>query len=143
MVPYGIGLRLSAQASRELSEPATLLEMVEAGLDAMASSVGLGFHRMDGDTGRLKYNEYRAYVHNRAGKFDVVLDSFFVTYDKEINGRKTATSVSGAVGYDMSKQFRLEADAVYSRNPYYDKDIRGFFKLIYKFNIMPQAKKGV
>lgn len=107
------------------------------------SSVGLGFHRMDGDNERLKYNEYRAYVHERAGKFDVVLDSFFVTYDKEINRRKTATSVSGVVGYDMSKQLRLEADAVYSKNPYYDKDIRAFFKLIYKFNIMPQAKKGV
>jgi hypothetical protein len=98
---------------------------------------------MDGDNERLKYNEYRAYVHNRTGKFDVVLDSFFVTYDEEINGRETATSVSGSVGYDMSKQLRLEADVVYSRNPYYDDDVRGFFKLIYKFNIMPQAKKGV
>jgi len=107
------------------------------------TSVGLGFHRMDGDNERLKYNEYRAYVHNRTGKFDVVLDSFFVTYDEEINGRETATSVSGSVGYDMSKQLRLEADVVYSRNPYYDDDVRGFFKLIYRFNIMPQAKKGV
>ncbi|MBI5674886.1 MAG: hypothetical protein HZC48_03505 [Nitrospirae bacterium] len=108
-----------------------------------SSSVGLGFHRMDGDTERLKYNEYRAYVHNRTGKFDVVLDSFFVKYDEEINIRKTATSVLAGIGYDISRQLRLEADASYSRNPYYDKDIRGFFKLIYKFDIMPQAKKGV
>jgi len=107
------------------------------------SSVGLGFHRMDGDNDRLKYNEYRAYVHDRAGKFDVVLDGFYVTYDEEINERDYAYSVSGAVGYDFSKELRLEADAVYSRNPYYDEDIRGFFKLIYRFNLVPQAKKGV
>jgi hypothetical protein len=108
-----------------------------------SGSVGLGFHRMDGDTERLKYNEYRAYVHDRAGKFDVVLDSFFVTYDEEINGRKTATAVSAGVGYNMSKQLRIDADAGYSKNPNYDEDIRAFFKLIYKFDIMPQAKKGV
>jgi hypothetical protein len=108
-----------------------------------SSSVGLGFHRMDGDNERLKYNEYRAYVHDRAGKFDVFADAFFVTYDEEINGVETAYSVSGGAGYDVSKQLRLEADGVYSKNPYYDKDIRAFFKLIYKFNIMPQAKKGV
>jgi hypothetical protein len=108
-----------------------------------SSSVGLGYHRMDGDDERLKYNEYRAYVHDRAGKFDVFVDGFLVVYDEEINGRETAYSVSGGAGYDFSKQLRLEADAVYSQNPFYDKDIRGFFKLIYKFNIMPQTKKGV
>jgi hypothetical protein len=98
---------------------------------------------MDGDNDRLKYYEYRAYVHDRAGKFDVFADAFFVTYDEEINGLETAYSVSGGVGYDFSKELRVEADAVYSKNPYYDNDIRGFFKLIYKFNIMPQTKKGV
>jgi len=108
-----------------------------------SSSIGLGFHRMDGDNERLKYYEYRAYVHDRAGKFDVFADAFFVTYDEEINDRDYATSVSGGAGYDFSKQLRVEADATYSRNPYYDEDIRAFFKLIYRFNIMPQAKKGV
>ena len=108
-----------------------------------SSSIGLGVHRMDGDNDRLKYYEYRAYVHDRAGKFDVFADAFFVTYDEEINGLETAYSVSGGVGYDFSKDLRVEADAVYSQNPSYDNDIRGFFKLIYKFNIMPQAKKGV
>jgi len=108
-----------------------------------SSSVGLGYHRMDGDNERLKYNEYRAWVHDRAGKFDVVVDGLYVAYDEDINGRDYASSVSGAVGYDFSKEWRVEADASYSRNPYYDKDIRGFFKLIYKFNITPQAKKGV
>ena len=51
------------------------------------SSVGLGYHRMDGDNERLKYNEYRAYVHDRAGKFDVILDGLYVKYDEDINGR--------------------------------------------------------
>jgi hypothetical protein len=66
-----------------------------------------------------------------------------VTYDEEIEGRDYATSISGGAGYDVSKQLRLEADATYSRNPYYDEDIRAIFKLIYRFNILPQAKKGV
>jgi hypothetical protein len=94
-----------------------------------SSSVGLGYHRMDGDNERLKYNEYRAWVHDRAGKFDITLDGLYVDYDEDINGRDYAGSVSGAVGYDFSKEWRVEADASYSRNPYYDKDIRGFLSL--------------
>ncbi len=41
--------------------------------------------------------------------------------------------MSLAAQYDLTESWKLGADAEYSHNPDFDKDIRTFFKLIYRF----------
>jgi hypothetical protein len=94
---------------------------------------GIGYHRMDGDTDRLKYDEYRLYGYKKIGKLDVTADLLDVTYASAINGVKDSYSVALAAQYDITEAWKLGADVEYSHNPDFDKDIRTFFKLLYHF----------
>ncbi len=100
---------------------------------AGAGGVGLGYHRMQGSTDRVRYSEYRAYGFKKFGKVDVTLDALDVIYANAINGVKTSYSGSLAAQYDLSEAWKLGADVEYSHNPDFDRDIRTFFKLLYHF----------
>ena len=103
---------------------------------AVEKSHGAGFsiHKMDGDTDRLRYTEYRAYGYNKMGKADITLDLLYVEYGAEINGVKDASTVTLAAAYELTERMKVGADAEYSVNPDYDKDIRTFVKLSYSFD---------
>jgi hypothetical protein len=103
---------------------------------------GLSFHRMDGQTDTLRYYEYRLYGYKKFEKTDITVDLFTVSYDAEINGVKNAYSASLAGGYTLSANARLAADVEYAKDPFFDKDVRGFVKLVYNFDIVPGAKGG-
>lgn len=96
-------------------------------------AVGASAHRMDGETDRLRYDEYRIYCMKKFGHFDATVSLFDVEYDAEINGVKRAYAASVAAGYELTEKLMLGADVEYAENPDYDKDVRGFLKLIYKF----------
>lgn len=110
---------------------------------ANSGGAGLSLHRMDGDTDRLKYSEYRAYVFKKLGKTDVALDVIDVKYDTAVNGVTSAYSASIAAQYDLTEALKLGADVEYSKNPDFDKDVRAFLKAIYRFDLGPGARKGV
>src|SRR3990172_3033576 len=97
------------------------------------AGAGLGYHRMDGDSDRLKYHEYRAFVHGKMGKTDVTVDYFLVSYDREVDTVKHSSSASLACGHDFTDSFRIGADLEYSRNPLFHKELKAFLKLIYTF----------
>lgn len=101
--------------------------------------MGAAWHRMDGDTNRLRYDEYRVYAYLKFGAFDVAADYLDVRYDVEINGVRNASAASLAGGYDMTKDLRLAADVEYARSPNYDKDVRGLVKLVYNFSFAGPA----
>jgi len=103
---------------------------------------GLSVHRMDGQTDQLKYYEYRLYGYKKFDKTDITVDLLTVAYDEEINGVKNAYSASLAGGYALSAKARLAADVEYSKDPYFDKDVRGLVKLVYNFDIEPGTKGG-
>jgi hypothetical protein len=103
-------------------------------------SSDLSMHRMSGVTDSLKYDEYRLYGHRKFGRADLTIDLFSVAYAEEINGIKTAYSGSLACGYAVTTRARIGADVEYSRNPFFDKDVRGLVKLVYNFDIAPSAK---
>lgn len=103
---------------------------------------GVFFHRMDGETDRLRYSEFRVYATKKLGKVDITADFFDVLYDNEVNGIKNAYAAVAALGYDITKSLRVAADIEYARNPYYSKEVRAFMKLIYRFGYTSQ-KKGV
>ncbi len=98
-----------------------------------SGGMGLGYHRMQGSTDRLRYDEYRIYGYKKIGKVDLTADVLDVTYVSPINGVKDSYSGSLAAQYDLTETWKLGADVEYSHNPDFDSDIRTFFKLIYRF----------
>ncbi len=109
---------------------------------AESGGAGLSYHQMDGGTDRLKYKEYRVYGYRKIGKTDLALDLLDVAYAAEINGVKNAYSASAAAGYELTDNLKAVLDAEYSKNPDFDKDIRVFLKLMYKFDLGHGAQGG-
>lgn len=107
---------------------------------AQNNGSGLAYHRMKGETKDLQYSEYRLYTYRKIRKLDVTADALMVNYDTEINGVKNAYSVALAGGYALSPKTTVGADVEYAKNPYYDKDVRAFLKLVYNFDLAPAAK---
>lgn len=111
---------------------------------AGSSGVGAGAaaHRMDGQTDKLRYYEYRAYAYKKFEKTDVAVDLLTVTYDAEINDVKNAYSASFAGGYSLTRKLKIGADVEYLKDPYFTKDVRGLVKLVYNFDYLPPAAGG-
>lgn len=105
-------------------------------------NLGLAIHRMDGQTERLKYSEYLLYALRKFGPVDITGTMFMVFYDNEINGIKDAYSFVLAGGYQVSQNLRVALDLEYMKNPSFDKDFRGLFKIVYNFNAVVGGKRG-
>jgi len=104
-----------------------------------SGGAGLGYHRMKGETDRLQYSEYRVYGYKKLGRLDLSADVFDVVYAVPINGVKNSYSGSLAALYGLAEAWKIGADVNYSHNPDFDKDVRVFFKVLYRFG----AKGGV
>ena len=98
-------------------------------------SAGLSFHKMDGETNRLKYDEYRIYASKKVHKIDLALDLLDVKYKETINDVANAYSATIAAGYELTQKLKIGLDAEYSKNPDFDKDVRLFAKVIYSFDV--------
>lgn len=106
-------------------------------------SAGISLHKMDGDTNRLKYDEYRIYASKRMDKTDIAVDLLDVKYKEAINNVSNAYSATLAAGYEMTEKLKLGADLEYSKNPDFDKDVRIFLKLNYRFGADLGKREGV
>ena len=98
-------------------------------------SAGISAHKMDGDTDRLQYDEYRVYASKRMHKLDVTLDLVDVKFKQSINNVSNAYSATLAAGYELSERLALGADLEYAKNPDFDKDVRLFAKMTYRFDV--------
>jgi hypothetical protein len=103
---------------------------------------GLAYSRVSGETPRLRYHEYRGYVVRRAGRADVALDLCTQRYDEEIDGEDSGTTVTLAFGYEVLPVLRLAADASYTSDPTYSKDLRAMMKLVYGFSFDGPKTQG-
>jgi hypothetical protein len=100
---------------------------------AESGGAGIGYHRMEGYTDTLKYNEYRVYGYKKFGKLDVSADAIDVSYISPINNVKDSYSLSLGGQYPLTEAWKIGADVEYSHNPDFNKDTRAFFKLLYHF----------
>ena len=103
---------------------------------------GLSFHRMDGDATSLQYDEYRIYGSAKIHKVDIAVDLLDVKYQAAINGVSDAYSATLAAGYELTERLAVGADVEYAKNPEYDKDVRLFMKLNYRFDEKPGKDAG-
>jgi hypothetical protein len=101
---------------------------------AASGGAGLSAHLMSGGTDTLNYTEYRVYGFKKIGKADITLDALDVAYKTAINGVKDAYSVTLAAAYEVKERLKVGADVEYSKNPDFDKDVRGFLKIVYSFD---------
>lgn len=106
-------------------------------------SAGLSIHKMDGETNRLQYDEYRIYASKKIDKIDVAVDLLDVKYKEPVNDVASAYSATLAAGYELSQKLKLGADVEYSKNPDFDKDVRFLLKLNYRFDAELGKRKGV
>ncbi len=109
---------------------------------AAQGGAGLSLRRMDGESDRLKYKEYRIYGYKKIDKIDLAADLLDVDYDSPINGVSNAYSVSIAGQYGLTERWKVGADVEYQKNPDFDKDVRLFLKVIYHFDIGSGTRKG-
>jgi hypothetical protein len=98
-------------------------------------NAGLSVHKMDGDTNRLKYDEYRIYASKKMKKIDVAVDLLDVKYKEPINDVTSAYSATIATGYELKRNLKVGLDIEYSKNPDFDKDVRAFAKVVYGFDL--------
>ncbi len=96
-------------------------------------SAGLSVHRMDGETRRLRYLEFRAYAKKGFGKMTLALDAMDVRYDFPINGLRDAYSISGTAMFRINNALSAGADIDYRKNPDFTNETMALFKLIYNF----------
>lgn len=108
-----------------------------------SQGAGLSIHRMDGDSDRMKYSEYRVYGFKKIDKVDMAVDLLDVKYSEPINGVSNAYSLSLALGYELTEHLKVGADLEYAKNPDFDRDTRAFVKAIYRFDVAAGARKGV
>jgi hypothetical protein len=108
----------------------------------MGGGFGLGAHRMNGETDKLRYTDYRVYAYKKFGPADITADAMTISYDSAINGIKTGYSASLAGGYGVTERAKVKADVEYGHNPFYDRDVRGLVQFVYNFGTIPGAKGG-
>jgi hypothetical protein len=104
--------------------------------------IGAAFHRMDGESDKLRYVEVRAFASKKIGHADLTVDGLMVSYDKDINGIKNSYSITGGAGYEFSKKLKVGADVEYSRNPDFDNEVRALVKATYTFDTKFAAEGG-
>jgi len=99
-----------------------------------SGGAGLGYHRMNGETSKLQYDEYRVYGYKKMGKVDLTADLLDVVYESPINGVKDSFSGSLAALYNLTDAWKIGADIEYLHDPDYSRDFRTFVKLLYHFS---------
>jgi hypothetical protein len=100
---------------------------------AGSGGAGVGYHKMDGNTDRLKYDEYRVYGNKKLGKFGLTADLLEIVYANPINGVKDSYSGTLAALYDITDAWKLGVDVDYYHDPNFTRDVRSFVKLLYHF----------
>lgn len=108
---------------------------------ATALAAGLSFHRMDGSSGPLRYNQYRAWATQKFGPADLTLDFIDIDFDSGFIGRSNTYSLAAAAGYDLRRGLRATADIDYVRSADFDHELRGMVKVIYAFGFGKEGKE--
>ncbi len=103
---------------------------------------GFSIHRMDGETDKLRYDQYRVFAQKKLGNADLTVDFFNVNYKSPINGVKETYSVTGAVGYAITGNFRVAADINYLKDTLFDNAVTGLIKVTYAFDKELGAEGG-
>lgn len=104
--------------------------------------VGVSFHRMDGNTDKLNFLEYRLFASKKISNLVLSVDFIDLNYDSSVNGVDNTFAFSGGASYAFNEKVRLGANFDFSKNPNFDNEVKGLVKLTYAFDTKHTAERG-
>jgi len=87
-----------------------------------------------------RYWEVTAYGTTAFGPLQVSAGAEHVVYEKEINGETDSTTGKLGVGYAASASLDLSASVEYGQTPEYDREVKGFLAMTWRYDA--PVKKG-
>lgn len=97
----------------------------------ISDKAGVSLHRMDGESERLTYTEYRGYARKRFGSFTASFDAILHHYDKPFNDLSSAYSVNATAEYRISSALSAGMSLTHGKDPDFTHDTRALLKLAY------------
>ena len=94
-------------------------------------STGASFHRMNGDTERLRYVESRLYAAKDLGGWNFSLDTIFHHYDSPFSGLSNAYSVNGTTRYKITGALVAGISLDYYKTPDFTHATTVLLNLVY------------
>ncbi|MEJ2696115.1 MAG: cytochrome c [Candidatus Sulfobium sp.] len=94
-------------------------------------SSGIELHRMQGNSERLRYTEFRMYAKSGLRKMAISVDAIDLHYDKAFSGLSDAYSVDGTISYPVTGKLKAGLSVEYSKNPDFTGDTTVLFRLAY------------
>lgn len=119
---------------KEADEGADYYGALLEGRMVKALLTGVEGARMDGDTPENRYDLGRVYFRFDAGATFVSGEGIYVKYDEPILGEDN--SLFASLGFGVSpgvKGLVVKLSGDYSKDPYFDRDVRGMLTLHYRF----------
>jgi hypothetical protein len=107
-------------------------------------AAGFSIHRMEGHIDRLNFYEYRVFASKKLGKADLALDVIDINYENagSMNNVRNALTIVAASSYELIQRLKIGADIEYSKNPFFDNEVKGLVKLTYLFDTKHAAEGG-
>ncbi len=103
-------------------------------------SAGAGYRQVHGEAVEDRYQEISAHAATAFGPVDVVVSAQHLAYEAEINGEKNATTGKVGLSYPASKSLELSASAEFGKTPEYDRELKGFLAVLWRYDA--SIKKG-
>jgi hypothetical protein len=104
------------------------------------STAGAGYRQVDGEAVEDRYKQVSAHATTAFGPARVAVGADRLTYEKEINGEKTATTGTLALSFDASKSLELTASVEYGQTPLFDREVKGLLAVLWRYDA--SVKKG-
>jgi hypothetical protein len=113
---------------------------VDLGWAGAGITAGGGYRKVHGDEAENQYQEFRAHATAPAGPVSVTVSAEHLAYEEAINGETKATTATLALGYPASKSLEFSASVEYGQTPEYDREVKGFFAMTWRYDA--SIKKG-
>lgn len=98
----------------------------------ISNKAGVSLHRMDGESERLAYNEYRGYARKRFGSITASFDAVLHHYDRPFNNLSNTYSVNATAEYRISSSLSAGLSLTHAKDPDFTHDTKALVKLAYR-----------
>jgi len=104
------------------------------------ATAGAGYRRVDGEAEEDQYQEITAQAATAFGPLHVSVDAQYLKYEAEINGETNSMNGKLGVSYAATRSLELAASVEYGKTPEYDREVKGFFAMTWRYDA--SMKKG-
>jgi hypothetical protein len=141
-VELGRGFTLAGEYTSYTYDIAGAAKAYGGGLAWAGKGITAGgdYRQVDGDEAENRYKEISAYASVPFGPLFASANAEYLTYEEEINGEKNAMTGKLGLTYPASRSLELAASVEYGKTPEYDREVKGFFAVTWRYDA--SMKKG-